>query len=817
MRILNLGVAILASLGVTRAWSDDNANYTYEYNAVAVTGGGYITGLIAHPAEENLMYARTDIGSSYRWNQTLNKWIPLTDFISQEDSNLLGTEAIALDPNDTSRLYLAQGRYLTSNNSAFFVSSDKGATFDVYPAPFPMGANELGRNNGERLAVNPFNGQELFMGTRTEGLWKSQDGAKTWSNVTAFPEAFANGIGISFIIFDPAQEGVIYAGATAPQGLYRSTDGGGSWTPLPGQPDSWNGTQLPFNATSTPASTAPQPMKAILSPTGLLYVTFADFPGPYGVNYGAVMSYNTTSDVWRDITPNNMTITPPIYEPQAAPIGGYCGISMSHTDPNTLVVTSLDRDPGPALDSLYLTRDGGSSWTDMSQLSTPGGVNATGGYWGHPISQAALQNGTAVPWLSFDWSHGWGGYGAPSPIYGLAKFGWWMTALLMSPWDDNKVMYGTGATIWASDDLLKSGDSLSMPDWYIKAQGIEETFCLAMSSPKDGAHLLSGFGDINGMVHTDLDTPQPMYSLPVASNLDSLDYAGNDPMMVVRLGQNQLPNNDTVGCQIGSISTDGGYNWTTFGSCQPMVNSTFTRVGTIALDAAGTCLVWSAGNNNVEGVTPFSNASGPYYSPDHGKTWNEPKGLTVQTPNITSDKVQPGTFYSYTYGVWYLSTDGGKTYTATNGTDVGLPASNGALPVVDPYQAGHVYLPLGDQGIYYTSNYGKNWTRTTSEGVTPYLFTVGAAAPGPDHATLYLWGLTEKGGKTGLYRSDTNGAGWVRINDDAHQYGGPTVIQGDPRVYGRVFFGTGGRGIVRADITADKSMAGGVLPGTGGI
>ena len=39
-------------------------------------------------------------------------------------------------------------------------------------------------------------------------------------------------------------------------------------------------------------------------------------------------------------------------------------------------------------------------------------------------------------------------------------------------------------------------------------------------------------------------------------------------------------------------------------------------------------------------------------------------------------------------------------------------------------------------------------------------------------------------------------ANWQRINDDAHQWGwtGETVT-GDPRVYGRVYLATNGRGI----------------------
>lgn len=842
-RLLELSVTAWLTGGLVPPAHAATQSHPYQFNHVAITGGGYITGIVAHPTEPDLMYARTDIGGAYRWQQDANKWIPLTDFIGAADANLLGTEAIGLDPADPDRLYLAQGRYLTSDNAAFFVSADRGATFDVRPAPFPMGANELGRNNGERLAVDPFAVKEVWFGTRTQGLWRSADGARTWANVTSVPDAFANGMGIYFVLFDPRRNGTVYIGGSTPGGLYRTTDHGATWAAVPGQPTTWhNETLVPGEA---PLSTGPQPMKAALTSDGAtLYVTYADFPGPYGVQYGYVYRYDVDASAWTDITPGGVgknNSFPPPYAPQAWPPGGFCGLSVDAADGETLVVTTLDRDPGPALDSLYLSRDGGRSWADVAQLSTPEG---SGGYWGHPIAEAALANGTAVPWLSFDWGGEWGGYGAPSPVRGLAKFGWWMSALLLDPGRPGRVLYGTGATIWATDDVgvvwgeekKNNNSGQTAPAWYIQAQGIEETVALAMISPSSGpAHLLSGLGDINGMRHDDLWAPQPMFALPAFSNLDSLDWAGQHPEIVARVGDCGL--NYTDGCGQGAYSTDAGATWTKFPTCAPGIGPATTTDGVIVIDASARHFVWST---LVEG----SGSGGPWASADAGETWTAPSGdLGVQTPNISADRVQPGTFYACDdNGTFYLSTDGGRSYTGTAAAALGLPAGVGAscaTPVVNFARAGELWLALGSRGLWHSGDFGASWDAVGPEGLEADFFSVGKG-PGPggagshDNATtgsgnatdadvsLFLWGRVASAGTgsvDGLYRSDDAGASWVRVNDEAHQYGGPELILGDPRVYGRVYIGTGGRGIVYADIAGQASSNGSVInvPGTAGI
>jgi hypothetical protein len=72
----------------------------------------------------------------------------------------------------------------------------------------------------------------------------------------------------------------------------------------------------------------------------------------------------------------------------------------------------------------------------------------------------------------------------------------------------------------------------------------------------------------------------------------------------------------------------------------------------------------------------------------------------------------------------------------------------------------------------------------------------GKAAPGQSHPAVFLHGIMD--GTEGVFRSDDAGATWVRINDDSHRYGYLTAMAGDPRTYGLVYLGTGGRGILSA-------------------
>jgi hypothetical protein len=70
----------------------------------------------------------------------------------------------------------------------------------------------------------------------------------------------------------------------------------------------------------------------------------------------------------------------------------------------------------------------------------------------------------------------------------------------------------------------------------------------------------------------------------------------------------------------------------------------------------------------------------------------------------------------------------------------------------------------------------------------------GMAGTGKSTPALYMNGIAAK--EEGMFRSDDAGQSWVRVDDARHQFGWKNSITGDPRVFGRLYLATGGRGII---------------------
>ncbi|HVO07982.1 MAG TPA: chitobiase/beta-hexosaminidase C-terminal domain-containing protein [Burkholderiaceae bacterium] len=710
----------------------------YTWKNVQIRAGGFVSGIVAHPAVPGLLYARTDIGGAYRWNDASGTWTPLTDWITTGDFNHLGIEAIGIDRSDANRLYLAAGAYAQSwaSNGQMLVSSDRGASFTVVPLPFKFGGNENGRGAGERIAVDPNQGAIVYLGSRQNGLWRSADHGSSWSQVTSFPVTGVTtgnkntGVGVVAIAFQPASATagqatpVIYAvvsdtgdesaGPIFP--LYRSVDGGQSWSAVPGQP------------------LGLYPNHGAFGPDGNLYLTYGDDVGPNGMTRGAVWRYTPPPSNAANGAGSWLDITPPA--PSYANNGsyGYGSLALDPAHVGVLVVATMDL--WYLHDDLWRSSDGGATWHEA-------GVDAR-------LSLDA----SSAPWIS---------------QYQPSGPGWWIAGMAIDSGNADQLFYGTGAMVWKSSNLtaVDSGGTLALA---ASATGLEETAALGLVSPASGAPLVSAVGDVCGFVHANVGAP-PAASLasPRFSTGTGIDIAGQDPAVLARVGH------QADATQLGGWSPDGGITWMPFAG-RP--SGTSSGGGSIAVSADGSAFVWA------------SDDAATAYSVDHGATWAVSTGAPARK-TVIADRVDPQRLYIVSGAALYGSTDGGKTFTLFNNA---LPVSSGSL-AARPDVSGDLWL-AGDSGVYRSVDGGAHFMPVAGlAGVRSIGFGKGAAG----QATPAVYALSATVGSEGFYRSLDGGLGWTKINDAAHQYGVATLVIGDPRVFGRMYVGTNGRGIVYAD------------------
>lgn len=379
--------AALATLPTAQAHAAGTAAPAYRWRNAVIGGTGFVTGVLFHPAVRGLAYARTDIGGAYRWDDRAARWTPLTDHLGWDDWNLLGVEALAVDPAHPDRVYLALGTYAQSwaGNGAVLRSEDRGATWTRSDLTVKLGGNEDGRGAGERLLVDPRDSDTLWLGTRHDGLLRSTDRGATWAPATGFPGTpSASGQGVTLLV---AAGRTLYAGWGDSDGtsanLYRTADGA-TWEAVPGRPT---------------GSSAKVPVRAAHDRhTRELYVTYADAPGPNGQADGSVHKLATTTGRWTDVTPAR---------PAAGDTFGYGGVAVDARRPGTVVVSTNNR--WSAVDTLYRTTDGGRTWTSLkdtavldvsetpSSPSAPTRPSSAGGSRPSPSTRTTRSTSSSAP------------------------------------------------------------------------------------------------------------------------------------------------------------------------------------------------------------------------------------------------------------------------------------------------------------------------------------------------------------------------------------------------------------------------------------
>jgi photosystem II stability/assembly factor-like uncharacterized protein len=746
------------------ASAQNSTTERYTWKNVQIVGGGFVDGIVSHPTATDIRYARTDIGGAYRWDNAARRWQPILDWISSRDRNLMGIESIATDPSDPNRVYLACGTYTNADTptGAILRSSDRGKTFQHINVPIKFGGNEDGRGNGERLAVDPLDGRILYLGTRHDGLWRSRDRGVTWMRVAGFPDVSEaappqpasvpgetpqqrwqrmpiRGSGIVFVKFVPAN---------APNKQHSATQTIYVGVSLMNRPNLFVSTDAGAGWKPVPGQpTQYRPTRAALASNGSLYIAYGTAPGPSRMTSGGVWQLDTGTGAWAEVTPEQ-----PV---PGSKEFGYAAVAVDAHHPQTVIASTFGHPWSEGGENIFRSTDGGATWKPVF-----GG--AQGGVYDYSLAP----------------------YVKPTPIH-------WLFDIEIDPANSDHAVFTTGYGGWETFDLT-AVDRSQPTHWSILANGIEETVALQLDSPSDGAHLITAVGDYGGFVHWDLNHSPPDGSSapPRFGNTTGVVSAALRPDTIVRVG---VSAEHKAGESI-SYSLDSGHTWKPTTAHPTPVS----RAGSIAVCADGSTWVW----------TPDREA--PAVTRDLGATWKPAQGLAANT-RVIADPQDPHIFYAISLQGRTLdhSTDAAATFTSQHFTLQNAPPASTA-PRGDPRggedrlyatpgYTGDLWLAAFD-GLYHAPSLTfSNPTGTAFfarlPGVTEiHAFGFGKAAPGHSYPALYLAGTVR--GQPGIFRSLDEARSWVRINDDRHQWGLILQIAGDPRIYGRVYVGTHGRGVL---------------------
>lgn len=641
----------------------------------------------------------------------------------------------------------------------------------------------------ESMAIDPQDPERLYLaaGTYTQpgapngAILRSKDRGNHFERIDLpfqlggnEPGRFAG----ERLVVDPQDSNVLYFG-TRDHGLWRSTDAGSTWSNVKSFPAIGTaGIGIVFLAFSPKglheqraiyagvsqiennlyvshdsgtswqlvagAPTGLRPYHASFQSDGTLYITYGNAPGPNDVTAGAV---------WKLAAEGRWSNISPLPQPDKQPGWGYAALAVDTQHSKTLMVSTLDRwNPG---DTLFRSVDGGKHWVDLGKQ--------------------AQRDAKESPWLRTE--------------TGQLYFGHWIGAAAIDPFSPDHALYGTGETLWSTRDLQQSSRERST-HWSVGALGIEETAVISLLSPQTGAPLFAGLGDIGCFRADTTDANQEANALgaPRLSNCDSIATSQQSPSLMAMVGRTWNT------AHHGGFSTDGGLHWQPF-EHEPKGAS---DGGQVAIASDSSSILWST-------------TQGIFVSYDHGKQWMLVKcGSKL---NVAASYGQDATYYvaaqeqhAFQELTFSKATDNPQLYDTADCAFVEHQAKLSTLPVELPGDSHMLSSPLDSDSLWFYGAQGINrFEKSTGSLQTvphvkrAYALAIGKEAPHSSIPTLFVSGEVE--GETGLFRSLDRGKSWTRIDDEQHQYGVISPLAADPKVFGRVYLGSNGLGVIVGEST----------------
>lgn len=773
----------------------------YNYQNAPIPGGGYVTGFLFDKSRPDVLFCRTDIGGTYRFDAKTERWKSLIDHVTPERLNETCPIAIALHAEKEGTFYVVCG--VGRGNGTLAISRDYGETFSYREIPTQVHGNWPGRGSGYRLVYA--NGA-LYFASQKGGLWITRDEGETWQQTTVCGEEY-----LTFVWVSPKKSGMLVVG-TAGAGvgdkeafrgpaLYVSYDDGATFEVLP-QPE--NVRQL--------ESLWPGHVAERYDYDGTyLYVTFAQtahrcfnlelsYSCDCGqVQGGRVFRYSFEKDgtiaEFEDITPYNTILRENAVQesPETMFPYGFGGISSTLSQPGLVVCTTICKQDG---DIVYRSFDYGTTWEPV--------------LYGLSVGELAFRTSYMKPEYN----------GGRSLLH-------WLTDIKINPHNKDVAWFNSGTGVFRTKNL--TAPTVVFEDW---CDGIEETVHLNVYSPNDGpVQVIDIVGDLGGFAFRDLTKPCKNSFEDETGNryitCMNADFSESNPECFITTARGNWTGK-TKGGLVMTKNAGETYEHLPmpFGLSekidellhrieQPNINS-----GWVAMSPNCQNIVWTVGDRFK--VT----ADAAVVSNDGGRTFKkcmiyDKCGYPVTDDRgfkVFSDRVQSSLFYAFgEASQMYISKDGGNTFCEKTLPE-GFPAvefhyMDGADKTEvrgDAGRSGIFYIALRQHGLWKLKYHMEadlfTAERLTKDKETVYAAGLGIRTPegrylGEDKA-IYIAGTIA--GEYGFYRSFDEAKTWERINTETQMFGNVMSMDGDSRTFGRFYIATGTRGLIYGEQKSDK-------------
>ena len=776
-------------------------NIPYKYNNIPIHAGGYVTGFCFHSKEAGCMYIRTDIGGVYRYNMKKDRFESLADHINIDSLAESFPIAIALDEKISSRLYIACGTQ-RERHGLLCISKDRGNSFTYAEIPTMIDGNWGGRSAGSRLIVDPNDSDTLFFASQRGGLLVTHDLGQTWSKMDVNGEDW-----LTFVWVSPVSDLMIVGTAGISNrisetmrghGLYVSYDKGQSFLKL-AMPEP---KEYPFSALNGYV-----PVRCTYDGK-YFYVTLSE-NGPnsflsengYGCDSGRVVGGHVLRyyfkdgkiEGYKDITPADSLFK------EVDPAGrnitednffrnynfAFGGIASNPSEPGLVVCSTVCRSSG---DCIFLSRNYGETWKVILFDTKVGKIKYNTSYM-RPEYQ-----------------------GGRSCVH-------WISDIKINPLEPQEAWFNTGTGIFRTTNLLDNYE-VQFEDCNT---GIENTVHLNVYAPVKGPTvLLDAVGDLGGFAFTDITKQCPNSFADANGNkfitCMNIDSPDEKPELVLASARGNW-----AGITKGGIikSTDYGKTFERIDTplgLSPALDKLLTRIeqpnvtsGWVAVNCDGTAISWCVADRARLPVTSV------ICSRDAGKTWEKSQVMGLNDLpkqegyiKVFSDRCDAHIMYGFgDRSQIYISKDFGKTF-----REIALPNyfPRTDLSQIDCFNKTEIRCESGKRGVIYLAmhrhglwkiQYNKytgtlDLNRLTNEGDSCFRLGFGLIHRGVDYLSenkaIYVCATIN--GKYGFYRSFNDGTTWERINSDRQMFGEINSIDGDKRVFGRFYLGSGTRGLL---------------------